>query len=224
MQEGVSPAAAGTRVLLMHDRTDLQRLTDDLSVARTLTAALRSQTHEHANRLHTALSLVEAGRLESAKRVLSHRPQSGADKEDVAEALLRAKGAQAAEAGVVLTAEVEVVCDAAGLVVQVADGGPGPSAADLERIFSSGFSTKPAGAAGRGVGLPLVRGIVEAAGGTVEVATDSGTVVTAEVPPVGGPAARTAPVDAADAAAPHAPGDDHADAAPEGAGGKEPSS
>lgn len=78
--------------------------------------------------------------------------------------------------------DVEVVSDAAGLLVQVADGGPGPDPADRERLFERGWSTKPAGAAGRGMGLWLSRRIAEEAGGVVEVATDSGTVFTVEVP------------------------------------------
>ncbi|MBD4386285.1 histidine kinase, partial [Xanthomonas citri pv. citri] len=63
-REGVTTAPAGSRVLVLHDRTDLQRLGDELTVAHTLTTALRAQTHEHANQLHTALALVESGRLE----------------------------------------------------------------------------------------------------------------------------------------------------------------
>ena len=44
-----------------------------------------------------------------------------------------------------------------------------------ERIFEHGFSTKPAGADGRGVGLALVRAIADAAGGTVELSADPTT-------------------------------------------------
>lgn len=221
-REGVDTAPPGTRVLTLHDRTDLRRLGDDLSVAHTLTAALRAQTHEHANRLHTALSLVESGRLDAAKGVLArhHRPADEAD--DVVAALLAAKRAQAAERGVALHHEVtldgpvpldpldlitvvgnlvdnaidaaaeagpdgrwveaEVTADAHGLLVQVADGGAGPGEAESGRLFEQGFSTKPAGPAGRGMGLWLVRRIAEGAGGWVEVAADSGTVFTVEVP------------------------------------------
>ena len=78
--------------------------------------------------------------------------------------------------------DVEVVSDVAGLLVQVADGGPGPSDADRGRLFDRGWSTKPVGAAGRGMGLWLTRRIAEEAGGVVDVATDSGTVFTVEVP------------------------------------------
>lgn len=223
-REGVDTAPSGTLVLTLHDRTDLLRLGDELTVAHTLTSALRAQTHEHANQLHTALSLVEAGRLESAKAVLSRHERPGQDSEDVVIALLAAKAAQARERGVALEhrvglarpapldaldlitvvgnlvdnaleaagapevpeadrwVDVEVGSGAEGLVVQVADGGPGPAPEDAGRLFERGWSTKPAGPAGRGVGLWLVRRIAEQAGGTVELATDSGTVVTLEVP------------------------------------------
>ncbi|MCG7421529.1 GHKL domain-containing protein [Micrococcus porci] len=224
-REGISPAPAGTRVLMLHDRTDLQRLTDDLALSRTLTAALRSQTHEHANQLHTALALLDSGRTDAARDVLTRHRRPDQDAEDVVSALLEAKAAQAAERGVELTyavrlsapaplaaldlvsvvgnlvdnaldaaadaaepagrwVDADVTCDADGLLVQVADGGPGLDP-DGDRVFEPGWSTKPAGIAGRGMGLALVRSIASQAGGVVEVATDSGTVFTVEVPPAG---------------------------------------
>lgn len=88
--------------------------------------------------------------------------------------------------------DVEVASDDGGLLVQVADGGPGPAPQDCQRLFERGWSTKPAGAAGRGMGLWLTRRIAEEAGGVAEVATDSGTVFTVEVPPAAEPEAGTA--------------------------------
>lgn len=77
--------------------------------------------------------------------------------------------------------------------------GPGPRASRTRlpgpagrRLFERGWSTKPAGAAGRGMGLWLTRRIAEEAGGVAEVATDSGTVFTVEVPPAAEPEAGTA--------------------------------
>ncbi len=123
-------------------------------MAHTLTTALRAQTHEHANQLHTALALVESGRLEAARAVLSRRAADEEASDDVLAALLDAKAAQARERGVALTwsaplrpldlltvlgnlvdnaldaaaapdlsaadrwVDVEVVSDAAGLLVQ----------------------------------------------------------------------------------------------------------
>ncbi|CAM3559424.1 histidine kinase [Micrococcus flavus] len=101
-REGVAPAPVGTRVVVLHDRTDLQRLSDDLALSHTLTAALRAQTHEHANQLHTALALVDAGRLEAARGVLTRHRRPDEDAVDVVTALLEAKQAQAAERGVAL--------------------------------------------------------------------------------------------------------------------------
>ena len=55
--------------------------------------------------------------------------------------------------------DADVTCDADGLLVQVADGGPGldPHAG---RVFEPGWSTKPAGIAGRGMGLALVLSLI----------------------------------------------------------------
>jgi len=61
------------------------------------------------------------------------------------------------------------------LEISVSDSGPGVPPELRERIFAHGFSTKPAGAEGRGVGLALVRSIVEAAGGAVDLAENPTT-------------------------------------------------
>ena len=111
-REGVTTAPAGSRVLVLHDRTDLQRLGDELTVAHTLTTALRAQTHEHANQLHTALALVESGRLEAARAVLSRRAADEEASDDVLAALLDAKAAQARERGVALTWSAELTAPA----------------------------------------------------------------------------------------------------------------
>lgn len=83
-----------------------------------------------------------------------------------------------------LLAETAMDSLEAGLVVL--------SPAGRVRLFERGWSTKPAGAAGRGMGLWLTRRIAEEAGGVAEVATDSGTVFTVEVPPAAEPEAGTA--------------------------------
>src|SRR6185436_218693 len=49
-----------------------------------------------------------------------------------------------------------------GLLVAIADSGPGIAAEDRERIFGSFFTTKPAGV---GIGLSICRSIIEAHGG-----------------------------------------------------------
>ncbi|MEO7067614.1 MAG: ATP-binding protein [Rhodanobacter sp.] len=60
-----------------------------------------------------------------------------------------------------------------GVAVRLADNGPGISEVVLERIFEPFFTTKPAGS-GTGLGLAVVRDIVAAAGGTVDVTSQNG--------------------------------------------------
>lgn len=62
------------------------------------------------------------------------------------------------------------------LVIDVTDSGLGFSSEARERMFEPGFSTKPAGAEGRGIGLSLSRRIVENAGGTIQVDEDPTTL------------------------------------------------
>ena len=57
-----------------------------------------------------------------------------------------------------------------GRSIEVADSGPGVPERDRERIFEPFFTTKPDGK-GTGLGLPIVRNIVEQHLGTVVVQT-----------------------------------------------------
>ena len=194
---------------------------------RTLGEALRAQTHEHGNRMHTAVALLELGRTDEAIGILTETSrQSQALVDQVAArrdgdptvgALLLGKAAQARERGVEWTAQIDPAAprstlspvDAVSVVgnlidnarrcrggriraahgcgvvfapapggaleISVSDSGAGVPPALRDRIFEHGFSTKPAGAEGRGVGLALVRSIVEAAGGAVDVTADPTT-------------------------------------------------
>ena len=189
---------------------------------RTLGEALRAQTHEHGNRMHTAISLLELGRTREAIDILaetSRQSQSLVDQvtarrdgDPTVGALLLGKAAQARERGVEWTAEIDPraprsalspvdavsvignlidnALDAAAageaprwvrvelaragddLRLTVRDSGAGVPEPLRERVFEHGFSTKPAGADGRGVGLALVRSIVSDAGGTVTVSDE----------------------------------------------------
>src|SRR5699024_4774048 len=56
----------GGTVATLRDRTDIQELTGELATMTTLSEALRAQTHEHANRLHTVSTLIELGRTQEA--------------------------------------------------------------------------------------------------------------------------------------------------------------
>ncbi|WBM80708.1 sensor histidine kinase [Cryobacterium breve] len=101
-------------VATIRDHTDLQSLGSELQSMQTLSDALRAQTHEHANRLHTIVSLMELGRtgdaLEFATRdlelgqLLTDEVVASVD-EPVLSALLMGKFAQASELGVNLAVE-----------------------------------------------------------------------------------------------------------------------
>ncbi|GAA4702411.1 Sensor histidine kinase regulating citrate/malate metabolism [Promicromonospora umidemergens] len=71
------------------------------------------------------------------------------------------------------------------VVVEVADSGPGVAPGQVDAIFRRGWSTKPAGTAGRGVGLALVHVLTQRRGGGVTVRDDDslgGAAFTAQLP------------------------------------------
>jgi len=201
---------------------------------RTLGEALRAQTHEHGNRMHAAVALLELGRRDEAIEILtetSRQSQSLVDQvtarrhgDPAVGALLLGKASQAKERGIdwrvriepdtpgtplspmdavsVLGNLVDNAMDAAvesedrwvqvvlsphrgtGIVLEVSDSGPGVPPALRERIFEQGYSTKPADAQGRGVGLALVRSVVDGAGGSVMV-SDTPTTFRVILPAAG---------------------------------------
>jgi sensor histidine kinase regulating citrate/malate metabolism len=195
---------------------------------RTLGEALRAQTHEHGNRLHTALALLELDRKDEAIALLSDssvQSQSVIDQmtlrdgDPTVAALLLGKASQAKERRVhwqvvvdptapradldpvdavaVVGNLIDNALDAAGqdatddagrwvrveiapadggqVAITVSDSGPGIPAELGDRVFEHGVSTKPSGRAGRGVGLALVRDVVQAAGGSITVTNDPTT-------------------------------------------------
>jgi signal transduction histidine kinase len=75
--------------------------------------------------------------------------------------------------------------EAGTVLLSVRDNGPGIAPADLPRIFDPGFSTRPDArdsgldsrldpGGGRGMGLAIVRGLVESAGGSVRAVSTPG--------------------------------------------------
>jgi two-component system CitB family sensor kinase len=192
---------------------------------RTLGEALRAQTHEHGNRMHAAVALLELGRSAEAIEILtetSRQSQSLVDQvtarrhgDPAVGALLLGKASQAKERGIdwrvhiepdtprtplspvdavsVLGNLVDNAMDAAaesddrwvsvslrpdpggGIMLEVSDSGPGIPEALRSRVFDQGYSTKPADAQGRGVGLALVRSVVTGAGGSVTLSGEPTT-------------------------------------------------
>jgi signal transduction histidine kinase len=62
-----------------------------------------------------------------------------------------------------------VESDEEGLDISVHDSGAPLNPSAAENIFRHGYSTKPAGPGGRGIGLALVRQAVQRLGGTLSI-------------------------------------------------------
>ncbi|MBO4145861.1 MULTISPECIES: sensor histidine kinase [Kocuria] len=97
------------RVLMVQDQTELSRMAGELDLVRTMAAGLRAQTHEHANRLHTVVSLLELERYPQALEFASATAQLSVRVGDTVTrhvrdpflaALLMGKAATARERGV----------------------------------------------------------------------------------------------------------------------------
>lgn len=95
----------------------------------------------------------------------------------------------AAQGSVASRVTVTARTDAAELVLKVADTGAGVDPDHAERVFQRGFSTKPSGPGGRGLGLALVRQAVHRHEGTLSVSGADGGGAEFEVRLPLGPAA-----------------------------------
>ncbi|WP_232544326.1 sensor histidine kinase [Streptomyces buecherae] len=127
------PTDDGGAVATLRDRTELERLGRELDGTRGLIDALRAQDHEHANRLHTLLGLLELGLYEEAAEFITdavgvHRATAEQVTERVHDALLAAllvgKATVATERGVSLRVSPDTwlpdrVVDPPGLVTIV---------------------------------------------------------------------------------------------------------
>ncbi|MFJ9375642.1 ATP-binding protein [Streptomyces sp. NPDC101455] len=85
-----------------------------------------------------------------------------------------AQGSLRARVTVTARTEADPAGSRSALVLRVADTGAGVDPAHAEAVFQRGFSTKPAGPGGRGLGLALVRQAVNRHEGTLTVAEAEG--------------------------------------------------
>jgi two-component system CitB family sensor kinase len=124
---GRQRAAVFGTVATIRDRTEIESLGSELETMRTLSDALRAQTHEHANRLHTIVSLMELGKtsealdfatkdLELSQRLTDDLVSS--IEEPVLGALIMGKAAEAHERGVELILNTGGSTAVSGLAVQ----------------------------------------------------------------------------------------------------------
>lgn len=147
------PTDDGGAVATLRDRTELEHLGRELDSTRGLIDALRAQDHEHANRLHTLLGLLELEMHEDAMEFVTevvggHRATAEQVTEKVHDPLLAAllvgKATVAAERGVSLrmapgTLLPDRLVDSRGLVTAVGnlvdnalDAAAGPHGAVIE--------------------------------------------------------------------------------------------
>lgn len=102
-------------VMTFRDRTELRALVGELEGMRAFAAALREQSHDYSNTLHTVLSLIELGRVDDAARLISDSATASqaladtvSDSADpIVAALLLGKVSEAAERGVELTVHLD---------------------------------------------------------------------------------------------------------------------
>ncbi len=127
------PTDDGGAVATLRDRTELEQLGRELDSTRGLIDALRAQDHEHANRMHTLLGLLELEMYEEAAEFVgevagAHRVTAEQITEKVHDPLLSAllvgKATVAAERGVTLAVSEDTVLpdrlvDPGGLVTIV---------------------------------------------------------------------------------------------------------
>ncbi|OLS37301.1 sensor histidine kinase [Bacillus sp. MRMR6] len=218
--------------LTMIDRTEANRLAEELTGVKTLVDALRAQTHEYMNKLHSIAGLIQLERIEEALEIIIDETTEEENviqflKENISEhsvsGILLGKRSRARELGVHFSIDQEsyltqivdgftagdivtilgnlienafdsysshdrnkivgccIQCDEHHLSIMVRDEGKGIAKVDQDKIFLYGYTTKSKD--GHGIGLALVKQIVDAHQGKIQVDSKlgEGTKITIDI-------------------------------------------
>ncbi|CAG7615337.1 Sensor histidine kinase DcuS [Paenibacillus solanacearum] len=214
-------------VAIFQDRTEVTRMAEELTGVKAFVDALRVQSHEYMNKLHTIGGLIQLGNNEKALAYLFEATEEKGEltrflseriRNDSLTGLLIGKISRGRELGIDVTIDrqsrldrfpprldhhdfvlllgnlienafdalqqqtgrekhifVSIAQDDDALSVLVEDNGPGMDATTQSQVFERGFTTKRGSS--RGIGLYLVRGIVDKGEGTIDIdsAPDKGT-------------------------------------------------
>ncbi|WP_085993094.1 ATP-binding protein [Oceanobacillus senegalensis] len=204
----------------LKNRSDAQRLGEELTGVRSLVAALRAQNHEYMNKLHSIAGLIQLGRTDEALDIIMDETSFEEDMVQFLRSriqhysisgLILGKRSRARELGVQLLIDREsyleeviqglspgdiitllgnlldnameacesqieknVECFIKGnenhLYISVKDTGKGISESEKNKIFKQGYSSKAK--EGRGIGLHVVKEIIDAKQGTLRVTSE----------------------------------------------------
>jgi len=209
-------------VAMFKDRTEVKKLAEELTGVKAFVQALRVQTHEHKNKLHTIAGLLQLGHHEQALTYLTQVKEEHDEitnflneriKNENISGLLLSKISYAKEQGILLEIDresclttfpknldhhdfvilfgnlienafdalrdvqieekiihVSVDEDEDVLAILVTDNGAGMTNEVKSHIFDNGYSTKEK--KGRGIGLYLIKEIVQKGKGEIEVISE----------------------------------------------------
>lgn len=211
-------------VAVFRDLTEVKQLAEELTGVRAFVQALRVQTHEHKNKLHTISGLLQLGHTQQALAYLTNITEKEESlskffnerfQNENISGLLLSKISRGKELGISVIIDeestfkrfppyldhhdfvilfgnlLENAFEALNavsiedkqifisidehddtLAILVTDNGIGMSEEVREKIFENGFSTKEKN--NRGIGLFLIKEIVEKGHGTIEVTSEEG--------------------------------------------------
>ncbi|BCN31496.1 ATP-binding protein [Anaeromicropila herbilytica] len=207
-------------VTLFRDKTEVTQLAEELTGVNHIMSALRANTHEHINKLHVILGLLQIGETKMAMDYISNESAKVEDgyykiiqkiKNTTIAALILGKISRANELNIHMKIQKESFLDAntpylstndlvtiignlienamdavkdcedvkeinlflqsneEGITIVVDDTGIGMSKEQIELIYTTNFTTKEKG---HGIGLKLIKNIVERCDGIIEIESE----------------------------------------------------